>query len=119
MTGTAQPFEREYVRKDGSRVPLLVGSAVFGESGEEGLAFVVDLTERKKAEAALERAAIPNQLSWHANRLETMGQLTASIAHEVNQPIAATVTNAQAALALATPGPARSGEVRQALDRIV
>ena len=37
----------------------------------------------------------------HANRVATMGQLTASIAHEVNQPIAATVTNAQAAFALA------------------
>ena len=34
----------------------------------------------------------------HANRVATMGQLTASIAHEVNQPIAATLTNAQAAL---------------------
>ncbi len=34
----------------------------------------------------------------HANRVTTMGQLTASIAHEVNQPIAAAVTNAQAAL---------------------
>ncbi|HET6609721.1 MAG TPA: hypothetical protein VFG62_23830 [Rhodopila sp.] len=38
------------------------------------------------------------QTEAHVNRVATMGQLTASIAHEVNQPIAATVTNAQAAL---------------------
>ena len=55
----------------------------------------------------------------HANRIETMGQLTASIAHEVNQPIAATVTNAQAALRWLRLDPPDLDEVRQALDRIV
>jgi signal transduction histidine kinase len=48
-----------------------------------------------------------------------MGQLTASIAHEVNQPIAAVVTNAQAALRWLNMQPPDSEEVRQALDRIV
>jgi C4-dicarboxylate-specific signal transduction histidine kinase len=68
-----------------------------------------DLTERKRAEAALRdsdqryREAMM-ELS-HANRVMTVGQLTASIAHEVNQPIAAAVTNAGAALRwLGTPG---------------
>lgn len=51
--GTVQPFEKEYRRKDGSRVPVLVGAALFEESGDEGVAFVVDLTERKLAEKAL------------------------------------------------------------------
>jgi C4-dicarboxylate-specific signal transduction histidine kinase len=55
----------------------------------------------------------------HANRLATMGQLTASIAHEVNQPIAATVTNAQAALRWLGRQPPDLEEVRQTLDRIV
>src|SRR5208337_1085315 len=49
-TGTVQPCEREYLRKDGSRVPVLMGSTLFEESGNEGLAFVLDLTERKRAE---------------------------------------------------------------------
>jgi len=55
----------------------------------------------------------------HANRVATMGQLTASIAHEVNQPIAATVTNAQAALRWLDSRPPDLSETRQALARIV
>jgi signal transduction histidine kinase len=55
----------------------------------------------------------------HANRVTTMGQLTASIAHEVNQPIAAVVTNAQAALRFLGGHPADLEEVRQALDAII
>ena len=51
--GTVPPFEKEYYRKDGSRVPVLVGLARFEEGGNEGVAFVVDLTERKRAEEAL------------------------------------------------------------------
>ena len=55
----------------------------------------------------------------HANRVATMGQLTASIAHEVNQPIAATVGNARAALRWLGAEPPNLDEVRQALGRIV
>ena len=49
-TGKLQPYEKEYFRKDGSRVPALMGAANFEESGNQGVAFVLDLTERKKAE---------------------------------------------------------------------
>ncbi len=48
--GTAQPREKEYVRKDGSRVPVLVGATTFGDRQDEGVAFVLDLTERRRAE---------------------------------------------------------------------
>jgi PAS domain S-box-containing protein len=51
-TGTVQPFENEYCRKDGGRVPVLVGAATL-EGGNLGVAFVLDLTERKRAEEAL------------------------------------------------------------------
>ena len=55
----------------------------------------------------------------HANRVATMGQLAASIAHEVNQPIAATVTNAQAGLRWLGAQPPNVNEVGEALTRIV
>jgi PAS domain S-box-containing protein len=53
MTGSLQPFEKEYFRKDGSRIPVLIGVATFEEGGKQGVAFVVDLTNRKRAEEAL------------------------------------------------------------------
>jgi C4-dicarboxylate-specific signal transduction histidine kinase len=55
----------------------------------------------------------------HASRVATMGQLTASIAHEVNQPIAGAATNAEAALRWLGARPPDLEEVRQALGRIV
>jgi len=236
--GTMQPFEKEYFRKDSSRVPVLIGGASFEEGGNQGVAFVLDLTERKRAEQAVQRLAsivessndaIASKdlngiiTSWnkgaeqlfgyaaaeiigkpvtilipperydeepfilerirrgegvdpyetvrrrkdgtlvdvsltvspiknadgriigaskiardiserkraedafrevqmelaHANRVATMGQLTASIAHEVNQPLAATVTNAQAALRWLGGRAPDLEEVRQALARII
>jgi PAS domain S-box-containing protein len=49
-TGSHKPFEKEYLRKDGSRVPVLLGGATFDERGDQGVSFVLDLTERKRAE---------------------------------------------------------------------
>ena len=55
-TGVFYPFEKEFFRKDGSRVPILLGGALFEGSGNEGVAFVLDLTEQKRAENALRRS---------------------------------------------------------------
>jgi PAS domain S-box-containing protein len=122
-TGSCKPFEKEFFRKDGSRVPVLVGGATFGERLDEGVAFVLDLTERRRAEADArdsERRYREMQMEVaHANRVATMGQLTASIAHEVNQPIAAAVTNAEAALLWLGARSPDLEEARQAIGRIV
>lgn len=48
--GTCTPFEKEYIRKDGTRVPVLVGAANFEDSPNEGVCFVLDITARKEAE---------------------------------------------------------------------
>jgi PAS domain S-box-containing protein len=121
--GRLPPVEREFLRKDGSRVPVLLGSATFDEQRDQGASFVLDLTERKRAEAEAresERRYREMQMEVaHANRVATMGQLTASIAHEVNQPIAAAVINAEAALRWLGARPPDLEEVGQALGRIV
>ena len=122
LIGTIPPFEKEYVRKDGSHVPVLVGGAMFEES-RHGVGFALDLTELKRAEAE----ARENERRYrealmelaHANRVTTMGHLAASIAHEVNQPITATITNAEAGLSWLGAQPPNLEQVRQMLDCIV
>src|SRR5262249_43498190 len=69
-TGTVQPYEKEYFRKDGSRVPVLVAGALFDEGGGEGVAFALDLSEQKHAEEALRRSEV---YSAEAQRLSHTG----------------------------------------------
>ena len=87
---------------DGTRVPVLVGSAVFEKGQNEGVSFVIDLSEGKRAEHERKQAEEAERKAQaelaHVTRVATMGELTASIAHEVNQPLTAAVNSASACL---------------------
>src|SRR5229473_1516860 len=121
--GRFESFEKEFTRKDGSRVPILIGGATFEKGGNQGVAFVLDLSERKRVEAEAreneERYRTAQLELAHANRVATMGQLTASITHEVNQPITAAVTYALAARRFLSAEPPNFHEVDDALSLIV
>jgi PAS domain S-box-containing protein len=123
-----QPYDVEYrvVRPNGEvRLVHSRGHVTRDESGRPCRMFgtVQDVTERKRAEEDLresERRYREAQMKLaHVNRVTTMGQLTASIAHEVNQPIAAAVTSADAGLHWLAAKPPDLEEVRDALDRVI
>jgi PAS domain S-box-containing protein len=119
-SGTVGVLQRKrYRRKDGEVVWADVTSFVVPATDSTPAfrgAVIVDITDRKRGESALQRAQADLA---RLNRVMLLGEMTASIAHEVNQPIAATVTNAHAGLRwLGAPKP-DADEVRQALLRIV
>ena len=60
QTGTVQPFESEFFRKDGTRVPVLIGATLFQKGGNDGVAFALDLSKQKQAEAEIR--ALKDQL---------------------------------------------------------
>jgi len=112
-------IEMRLRRKDGELVWAEVStSAVLTDAGTPSLfaGVVVDITERKRAEEALRLAQA--ELA-HASRVMVMGQITASIAHEVNQPLAAVVVSGNAGLRWLDANPPNLGEARDTLRRII
>ena len=89
-------FETSHRRKDGTFFPVEVRIRPFWHGGHRfGLALVRDITERKRAEETLRQTQA--ELA-HVARVATLGEMAASIAHELNQPLAAIVNNASASL---------------------
>jgi PAS domain S-box-containing protein len=119
--GTRQHYELEKrcQRKDGT--PIWVNIYLSRMQGEESkpqkfLATTVDITDRKRAEAASRDSL--SELARVA-RLTTMGEMTASIAHEINQPLGAIVTSGSAGLRWLTNATPDLEEARASLKRIV
>lgn len=108
-----------HTRRDGSVVAVASRWAL--QRDEQGNPAAVletnnDITERKRAEEALQK--VQTELA-HATRVMTLGELTASIAHEVNQPLAAIVTNGNACLRWLGGAQPNFVEARQAVERII
>jgi PAS domain S-box-containing protein len=123
VRGSFQPFEKEYFRKDGSRVPILLGGALFEGNGNEGVAFVLDLSEQNRAQEMLQQAQqtlYTTQVELaRVSRVTTMGELAASIAHEVNQPLTAITNNGSACLRLLANSSLDPEVLRRVLEEIV
>jgi PAS domain S-box-containing protein len=111
-------YEHRWVRPDGDVKSLYVRAhRVKYESGEEEIVgALMDVTEARKAQEALNEAQV--QLA-HANRVATLGEMSASIAHEVNQPLAAIVANAGAGARWLTRKVPETGEALGAIRQII
>jgi PAS domain S-box-containing protein len=117
-------FELEYriVHPGGAiRDIHVVGHPDLSASGEivEFVGTVIDVTERRRAEEERESLRQAQADLARANRVTMMGELTASLAHEVNQPISAAVTNANTCLRWLTRDHPDLEEAREAATRIV
>jgi PAS domain S-box-containing protein len=95
-----------------------VGHPILNQSGEivEFVGAVMDVTERKRAEEELRQAQADLA---HASRVTTMGELVASIAHEVNQPLGAIVTNGSACLRLLSRDTLDLDKTREIIGRMI
>lgn len=123
-TGRARPWEKVFIHKDGHRVPVLIGAAAFDPSETEGgLAYILDLTERKRAEENIRASDLRYRMLQsemaHANRVATVGQLSAAISHDVKQPLLSIVTSGAAGLRWLDRDPPNLAAARSALERMV
>jgi PAS domain S-box-containing protein len=113
-------FESVHRRKDGTEFPVEVRVRPFRHGDHRfGLALARNITDRKRAEAELERLRQLEADLAQINRVSMMGELAASLAHEVKQPIAAAATNAKTSLRWLQREPPDIGEAREAVSRIV
>jgi PAS domain S-box-containing protein len=95
----------------------IVAHRVSGRSDHrEFVGAVMDISARRRAEAALRQAQADLA---HVSRVTSLGELTASIAHELNQPLGSVVNNANACLSLLPDDAPQFNEIREALSEII
>lgn len=83
LNGVCEPFEKEYLHKEGYRVPVFVGGAAFSESHEEGVCFVLDITRRKKAEQEIHQLNLGLE-SRVQERTAELARINEKLEREVN-----------------------------------
>jgi two-component system cell cycle sensor histidine kinase/response regulator CckA len=109
-SGVARPWEKEYVRKDGSRVPVMVGVAT--HEGGQNISVTLDLSERKRLEAQLQQA----------QKMEAIGSLASGVAHDFNNLLSVILSCTSFVLDDLKPGDPIRGdleEVKHAGERAV
>jgi PAS domain S-box-containing protein len=112
-------MEKRFVRKDGSSIWInLTVSLVRSDAGaaRHFISVVEDIAERKNAEEELMQLRLH---LWHADRVAQTAAVTASLAHELNQPLAAILTNAEVGLQVLAGGNPDLEEIREILTDIV
>jgi len=116
--GTNMDFEHRLLMPDGSikHIHVVLEAVSLDPANREFVGTVMDITARKQAEEAASKAQ--TELA-HVARVTTLGEMTASIAHEINQPLAAVVTNANAGLRWLAGDSPNLAETREAIRRIV
>jgi PAS domain S-box-containing protein len=119
-------LEKRYLGKDGRELWVDISSVFVPPSGTSSAFFtavIIDISKRKLAEEKLRQKEISlreaqNELA-HVSRVNMMGELAASIAHEVNQPLAGMLTNANASLRWMAGDMPNLAESRDAIQRII
>jgi PAS domain S-box-containing protein len=121
MVETGDVFAVETVRrhKDGTRVPVSLICVPLSASGSGTTAYVIyrDITEAKRLQDEQGRYYELQLELAHANRIATIGQLSASIAHELNQPLTGIITNCSTGLRMLTSDPLNIDGAREAMRR--